>query len=52
MPVAQTSPTNSYQRVFLESGLRAIIECAPYRLPPAFFEEWKYFNPYFDSKDL
>ena len=52
MPVAQTSPTNSYQRVFLESGLRAIIECAPYRLPLAFFEEWKYFNPYFDSKDL
>ena len=52
MPIAQTSPTNSYQRVFLESGLRAIIECAPYRLPPAFFEEWKYFNPYFDSKDL
>ena len=52
MPVAQTSPTNSYQKVFLESGLRAIIECAPYRLPPAFFEEWKWFNPYFDSKDL
>ena len=52
MPVAQTSPTNSYQRVFLESGLRAIIECAPYRLPLGFFEEWKYFNPYFDSKDL
>jgi outer membrane biosynthesis protein TonB len=52
MPVAQTSPSDSFQRVFLESGLRAIIECAPYRLPPAFFEEWKFFNPVFDSRDL
>ncbi len=46
MPVAQTSPSDSFQRVFLESGLRAIIECAPYRLP------WKFFNPVFDSRDL
>jgi len=52
MPVAQTSPTSSYQRVLLESGLRAIIACAPYRLPAVFFEEWKYFAPVFDSKEL
>ncbi len=52
MPAAQTTPGSPYQRVFQESGLRAIIECAPYRLPPAFFEEWKYFNPVFDSRDL
>jgi outer membrane biosynthesis protein TonB len=52
MPAAQTSPSSPFQRVFQESGLRAIIECAPYRLPPAFFEEWKYFNPVFDSRDL
>jgi outer membrane biosynthesis protein TonB len=52
MPVAQTAPGSPFQRVFQESGLRAIIECAPYRLPPAFFEEWKYFNPVFDSRDL
>jgi colicin import membrane protein len=32
--------------------LRAIIECAPYRLPDSFFEEWKFFNPVFDSRDL
>ena len=51
MPLTQTSPSSSYQRVFLESGLRAIIECAPYRLPPALFEEWKYFNPVFDNRD-
>jgi outer membrane biosynthesis protein TonB len=52
MPAAQTVPASPFQRVFQESGLRAIIECAPYRLPPAFFEEWKYFNPVFDSRDL
>jgi colicin import membrane protein len=52
MPAAQTTPASPFQRVFQESGLRAIIECAPYRLPPAFFEEWRYFNPVFDSRDL
>jgi outer membrane biosynthesis protein TonB len=52
MPVAQTPQGTAFQRVFQESGLRAIIECAPYRLPPAFFDEWKYFNPVFDSRDL
>jgi outer membrane biosynthesis protein TonB len=52
MPMAQTSPSTTFQRVFLESGLRAIIECAPYRLPQAFFEEWRFFNPVFDSRDL
>ena len=52
MPAPQTAPGSPYQRVFQESGLRAIIECAPYRLPPAFFDEWKYFNPVFDSRDL
>jgi outer membrane biosynthesis protein TonB len=52
MPLAQTSPSTTFQRVFLESGLRAIIECAPYRLPQAFFEEWRFFNPVFDSRDL
>jgi colicin import membrane protein len=52
MPLAVTAPSTSYQRVFLESGLRAIIECAPYRLPPAFFAEWQAFIPVFDNKDL
>lgn len=52
MPTAQTSPSSPYQRVFQESGLRAIIECAPYRLPPGFFAEWKFFNPVFDSREL
>jgi colicin import membrane protein len=50
-PTAMTTPQDPYQRVFLESALRAIIECAPYRLPPAFFAEWQNFIPYFGSED-
>jgi colicin import membrane protein len=52
MPVAQTTPSDAFQRVFQESGLRAIVDCAPYRLPPGFFDEWKFFNPVFDSSEL
>jgi outer membrane biosynthesis protein TonB len=52
MPIAQASPSSAFQRVFQESGLRAIIDCAPYRLPPVFFDEWKFFYPVFDSRDL
>jgi colicin import membrane protein len=52
MPVAQTTPADAFQRVFQESGLRAIVDCAPYRLPAGFFDEWKFFNPVFDSSEL
>jgi outer membrane biosynthesis protein TonB len=52
MPVARSTPGTPFQRVFQESGLRAIIDCAPYRLPPSFFDEWKFFDPVFDSRDL
>ena len=51
MPVAVSSASSPYQRVFMESGLRAIIECSPYRLPPAFFTEWQAFIPVFDNRD-
>jgi outer membrane biosynthesis protein TonB len=51
MPVAMTSPRSAFQRVFLESGLRAIIDCAPYRLPQAMFDDWKWFTPIFDSSE-
>jgi outer membrane biosynthesis protein TonB len=50
-PVALTSPRDSFQRVFLESAMRATVECAPYRLPPAFFEEWKDFIPQFSTEE-
>ena len=51
MPVAMTSPSSAFQRVFLESGMRAIIACAPYKLPQAYFDDWKWFTPIFDSSE-
>jgi hypothetical protein len=52
MPEARGAPSSAYQRVLQESGARAIIDCQPYRLPAAFFDEWKFFYPVFDSKEL
>ncbi|MBR0897013.1 protein TolA [Bradyrhizobium tropiciagri] len=49
-PVPEGSPGTPYLRVYQESALRAIIECQPYRLPPAFFDEWKYFAPVFTER--
>jgi colicin import membrane protein len=37
-------------RPYLESGLRAIIECQPYKLPQAYFEEWRFFEPGFKER--
>ncbi len=50
MPVPEGTPSTPYLRVYQESALRAIIECQPYRLPAAFFEEWKYFAPVFTEQ--
>jgi outer membrane biosynthesis protein TonB len=50
MPVPIGTPATPYLRVYQESALRAIIECQPYKLPPAFFEEWKNFEPAFTEK--
>lgn len=46
-PRIMSSPTTPFMRVYQESALRAIIDCQPYNLPAAFFEEWKYFMPVF-----
>jgi colicin import membrane protein len=50
-PIPTTQPRDTYQRVFLESALRATIECAPYRLPTQFFNEWKDFFPQFSTEE-
>ena len=50
MPVPEALPGTPYLRVYQESALRAIIECQPYKLPAAFFEEWKYFAPVFTEQ--
>ncbi len=49
-PVPEGSPSTPYLRVYQESALRAIIECQPYNLPAAFFDEWKYFSPVFTER--
>lgn len=50
MPVALPGSSSPYFRVYQESALRAIVECQPYNLPPAYFEEWKFFEPAFTEK--
>ncbi|QOZ36728.1 cell envelope integrity protein TolA [Bradyrhizobium sp. CCBAU 53421] len=50
MPVPEGTPSTPYLRVYQESALRAIIECQPYNLPAAFFDEWKYFAPVFTER--
>jgi len=50
MPVPEGTPSTPYLRVYQESALRAIIECQPYKLPAAYFDEWKYFSPVFTER--
>ena len=52
MPVPEGTPGTPYLRVYQESALRAIIECQPYNLPAAFFDEWKYFTPVFTERKI
>jgi outer membrane biosynthesis protein TonB len=52
MPVPEGTPATPYLRVYQESALRAIIECQPYNLPPAYFDEWKYFTPVFTERKI
>jgi outer membrane biosynthesis protein TonB len=46
-PIPEATPGTPYLRAYQESALRAVIECQPYNLPPAFFDEWKYFGGLF-----
>ena len=48
-PMPEKAPDTPYLRSLQESGLRAIIACQPYKLPAAYFEEWKNFAPVFTS---
>ena len=49
-PVPEGVPATPYLRVYQESALRAILECQPYKLPAALYDEWKYFAPVFKEK--
>jgi outer membrane biosynthesis protein TonB len=52
MPLPEGAPATPYLRVYQESALRAIIECQPYNLPAAYFDEWKYFAPVFTERKI
>jgi colicin import membrane protein len=52
MPVPDGTAATPYLRVYQESALRAIIECQPYNLPAAYFDEWKYFAPVFTERKI
>ena len=45
--VLEEAPATAYLKIYQESAVRAIIACQPYRLPAAFYDEWKYFAPVF-----
>jgi colicin import membrane protein len=49
-PASISNPSTPYFRVYQESALRAIIECQPYKLPAAYFDEWKFFEPVFTER--
>jgi hypothetical protein len=42
--------TTSYGRAYQTSSFRAIMECQPYRLPDAYYDEWRYFEPVFTER--
>jgi colicin import membrane protein len=52
MPSPDGTPPTPYARAYSESALRAIIQCQPYNLPAAFFDEWKAFTPVFQERPL
>jgi colicin import membrane protein len=52
MPAPEGTPATPYLRVYQESALRAIIECQPYNLPAAYFDEWKFFTPVFTERKI
>jgi outer membrane biosynthesis protein TonB len=49
-PVAVGTPATPLVRAYQESALRAIIDCQPYNLPAAYFDEWKFFAPVFTER--
>jgi hypothetical protein len=49
-PIPEGTPATPYLRVYQESAQRAIFDCQPYHLPPADFDDWKFFTPVFTDR--
>jgi hypothetical protein len=44
------SPNTPYAEAYLASCLRALRECQPYKLPQAYYDEWRFFEPVFTER--
>jgi len=51
-PMMMDKPAGPKGLVFAESAARAIVKCAPYKLPPESYESWKDITLYFDTLDF
>ena len=51
-PMMMDKPAGPKGLVFAESAARAIVKCAPYKLPPEQYEAWKDITLYFDTLDF
>jgi hypothetical protein len=49
-PVPMPGGSGLYFRTYQEAALKAIMECQPYQLPAANFDEWKYFETAFNER--
>jgi outer membrane biosynthesis protein TonB len=50
IPIPESTPATPYLRAYQESALRAMMDCQPYRLPAANFDDWKFFTPIFTDR--
>jgi hypothetical protein len=49
-PVGAGVAATDYAHAYRESARRAIVACQPYKLPAAFFDEWRDFEPMFSEQ--
>jgi colicin import membrane protein len=42
--------TSPYGKAYQSSSFRAIMDCQPYRLPDAYYDEWRHFEPVFTDR--
>jgi colicin import membrane protein len=48
-PISITS-TTPYSKAYQMSCMRALENCQPYRLPDAYYDEWRFFEPVFTER--
>lgn len=48
--VVSISPDTPYAEAYLSSGLRALKDCQPYKLPEESYDKWRSFKPVFTER--